>query len=66
LLVLDERYNDEGTMQWSIKACDHASEVTKVKRLSAMMIEDTFDPITEYKGRSEREVLERLLSSEER
>jgi hypothetical protein len=51
--VRDERYDDEGTMQWSIKACDHASEVTKVKRLSVMMIKDTFDPIMEYKGHSE-------------
>jgi hypothetical protein len=51
--VRDKRYNDEGTIRWSIKVCDHASEVAKVKQLSAMMIEDTFDWITEYKGRSE-------------
>jgi hypothetical protein len=66
--VRDERYNDEGTIRWSIKACDHASEVTKVTRLSAMMIEDSFDRIVEYKGHSESEleVLGRLLSSNER
>jgi hypothetical protein len=63
--VRDKRYNDEGTIRWSIKVCDHASKVAKVKQLSAMMIEDSFDRIAEYKGHSESwlEVLERLLSS---
>jgi hypothetical protein len=63
--VRDERYDDEGTIRWSNKACDHASEVAKAKRLSAMMIEDSFDWIAEYKGRSESwlEVLEHFLSS---
>jgi hypothetical protein len=48
--------------------CDHASEVVKVKQLSAMMIEDTCDWIAECKSRSESqvEVLGRLLSSEEK
>jgi hypothetical protein len=66
--VRDKRYNDEGMIRWSIKVCDHASEVAKVKRLSAMMIEDSFDQITEYKGCSESwlEVLEHLLSSKVR
>jgi hypothetical protein len=40
-------------IQCSIKGCDHASEVAKFKQLSATMIEDTCNLITEYESCSE-------------
>jgi hypothetical protein len=49
LLVLDERYEDEWTIQCSIKVCDHTFKGVKTKRLKAMMIKDVCNVIADMR-----------------